>query len=228
MVSIVDDPNALKELLEQATSLQMQLKTSGPPPKVSYLAAALLVVRGVGGAKKAISLLQLAGVEIPREQHTNVNKYVERLRALNGEAASSSPSAVSSGSAPASVVVPSTEQVRDPRARRARLERAAALQGRRLHDVASDGRCQFHALLHAVNNQLDVPRAPGHNADSIRAAVLQTLDSEDLLERQWIAAGDTDRLGLDEAESTLRRTLEQAAAGDGRTLEHWRSHMSCA
>ena len=65
---------------------------------------------------------------------------------------------------------------------------------RRLHDVPKDNNCQFHALLHALQNQIDPPRATNYNATSLRQAVVDILDNDNLQDRSWLAAThETDR-----------------------------------
>lgn len=94
----------------------------------------------------------------------------------------------------------------------------AERHGRALLNVAGDDECQFHALLHALNHQLEPPRATEHDAASLRAAILDLLDDDALL--------DTDRPALAPI-FNLRATLAaEAARGDRKwTLREWFAKM---
>ena len=70
------------------------------------------------------------------------------------------------------------------------LRELAAAFGRQLHDVPADDSCQFHALLDALQHQLQPPRAAKYDVRSLRRAVLHTLDSDALLDRSWVGPGD--------------------------------------
>ena len=99
----------------------------------------------------------------------------------------------------------------------------AERHGRALLNVAGDDECQFHALLHALNHQLEPPRATEHDAASLRAAIVDLLDDDALLERSWL---DTDRPALAPI-FNLRATLAaEAARGDRKwTLREWFAKM---
>lgn len=97
------------------------------------------------------------------------------------------------------------------------LSAAASQFGRVLHHVPGDNKCQFHALLHALNEQLTPPRATQHDVDSIRAAFISTLDNVDLLDRAWLNDGDSDRASI----TRLRDEIEAQAARLRRTVPQW-------
>lgn len=103
----------------------------------------------------------------------------------------------------------------------AALSSLAAIHGRVLHDVPGDNACQFHALLHALNTQLDPARALDHDVGSVRDALVATLDDAALLERIWLAPGDGDAVGI----TTLRAQVLAQAARMGRTLPQWYERM---
>merc|ERR1719488_194580 len=106
---------------------------------------------------------------------------------------------------------------------RERLEKGAAAHGRKLHDVRGDGRCQSHALLHAVRTQLEPPRGTEYDADTLREALINTLNDEELLNRDWVAAGENDVAPIE----PLRIFLTRVAERNGWTLDEWFTKMRC-
>lgn len=102
------------------------------------------------------------------------------------------------------------------KAKRETVERRAAIFGRNLHDVAADDRCQFHALLHALNTQLPTAPAADYDADGLRAALVDVIADEDLLNRPW---GESVNAG------SLRDVIGAQAARNGWSIEQWAGRM---
>lgn len=78
---------------------------------------------------------------------------------------------------------------------REQLRQFAATLGLTLHEVKEDGNRLFHSLLHALNNQLNVSRAADFTAHTLRMAIVNMLDNEDLLKRAWCGTADQDATG---------------------------------
>ena len=98
----------------------------------------------------------------------------------------------------------------------AALGAVAAKHGRQLHDVRRDNRCQFHALLHAAE-QVVPSRVAQFDADSLRAALVDILDDEQLLERVWVSTADSKSVPVEQ----LWETLAVFASRSGRNLRQW-------
>lgn len=97
------------------------------------------------------------------------------------------------------------------------LDAAAAAFGRQLFDVPADNSCQFHALLHALNTQLNPPRASQHNANSLRALLVATLDDEHLLSRVWLAQGDNNHAPV----TYVRDEIHAQTSRQGWSVAQW-------
>lgn len=103
------------------------------------------------------------------------------------------------------------------------LAELAAAHGRQLRDVPADNSCQFHAILDALQHQLQPPRAVTHDVHSLRRAIVATLEDESLLERLWVASSDSDTAPAELGR--LRRTLEIGAKQSDCTLNRWYEKM---
>lgn len=101
------------------------------------------------------------------------------------------------------------------------LQGFATAHGRALHDVDYDGACQSHALLHALNTQLDPPRARGVSVGTLRHSLLELLNNDQLTAGLWIASGYGDR----SPGSTLRAHLNAIMTAQGESFDEWRERL---
>jgi len=103
----------------------------------------------------------------------------------------------------------------------ASLRAVATACGTALHDVPGDNSCQFHALLHTLNTQLNPGRALDYDVKSLRAALVATLEDSELLGCVWLAEGDCDATSV----TYLRDEVRAQAARSGYTLDQWFTRM---